>query len=238
MKQNVTVKSEDRNLFGVIIRQETKTGMLNLSDLQSAYDKVKYEKDWVSNKTSDDVLRNPTNHERIYYILEKQGFIKPQICGFMEEMKKPAKALKKYKAYKTTGARETRTVWANPYVWLLVAMEMNPELYATTVIWLGDNLITNRIEAGDFFNEFTKSVKSICNNPNYIKLAMALNHIVFGIHETGIRNNATQSQLLELIDVQKKLAFVIDSKFIKTHSQLLSFMRDMYREKYNIKTLK
>ena len=44
MKTNIIMKSEnDRNLFGHIIKQETKTGFLNLSDLQDIFDKCEAE---------------------------------------------------------------------------------------------------------------------------------------------------------------------------------------------------
>ena len=38
MKTNIVMKSEkDRELFGVVIKQETKTGFMSLTDLQEAY---------------------------------------------------------------------------------------------------------------------------------------------------------------------------------------------------------
>ena len=42
MKTNVTMQSEkDRELFGVIIRQNTKDSMLSLTDLQEAYTRAR-----------------------------------------------------------------------------------------------------------------------------------------------------------------------------------------------------
>ena len=52
-----------------------------------------------------------------------------------------------------------RSTWCNPYLWVLVAMEMNPELYAKVVVWLTDKLIINRIEAGNFYKGFTDQIK-------------------------------------------------------------------------------
>lgn len=70
--------------------------------------------------------------ERCFYILRKQGFpINPLFKGFIEECQSKGitAILKEVGAWKTTGARQTRTTWANPYIWVMIAMEMNPELY-------------------------------------------------------------------------------------------------------------
>lgn len=226
MKSNVIISSTDRELFGVTIRQETKTGFLNLSDLQDVYDSVKFNKGWAKEKTVQSILSTKDNHERIFYLLEKQGIINCEISQFIEMMKNPAKNLKKLKAYKTTGARHTKTTWCNPYLWVLIAMEMNPELYANVVMWLGDKLILNRIEAGNLYKGFSEAISKF--NPDYRETAKALNYIVFGRHETGIRNSATQLELSNLVDVQKKLAFAVNMGYIKNKKVLIEEMRKMY----------
>ncbi len=221
--------STDRELFGVQIRQETKTGMLNLSDLEKAYKSAALKFGW-SDRNVTEVLNGKNNSERIYYLLEKQDIIKLEISSFIEEYQKsPAKTLKRYNSYKTTGARHTKTTWVNPYIWVLVAMEMNPMLYAETVTWLTDKLILDRIEAGNFYKEFGKAVYDW--SPNYPRLAKGLNYIVFGKHETGIRNKASQKELTKLVDVQKTLAFSINMGFIKSEEQLIDVMTKMYKEK-------
>lgn len=71
MNTNITMKSEDRKLFNVIIRQETKTNFLNVSDLTTAYENERVGKGW-SVKRVDNVLASIDNAERIYYILQKE----------------------------------------------------------------------------------------------------------------------------------------------------------------------
>ena len=46
MKTNVTMVSKDRELFGVIIKQDTKTSFMSLTDLQEAYTKKRVEMGW------------------------------------------------------------------------------------------------------------------------------------------------------------------------------------------------
>ena len=233
MKTNVTLQSTDRNLFGVTIRQETRTRFLSLTDLQIAYDNIRTKEGW-SERTVDKILRNKINHERIFYILEQQGFpINHQIWGFTEQVDKEgiAKVLKNLKAYKTTGRGDNRTVNCDPYIWTLVAMEMNPKLYASVITWLGDKLLLNRIEAGNMYRGLMNSVGKF-PNPNYVRVAKGLNHIVFGKHETGIRNTGSAEQLKKLEDLEKQFAFSIDMGYIKTQKQLFTDLINIYNNQY------
>ena len=231
MKTSVIMNSPDRVLFGVQVRQQTGTGFLNLSDLEDAYDSERVQRGW-SNKNLTMLMGTDQNIERFYYLLEKQGLINLSFLSFMEEVKNDGitKVLKRYGAYKTTGARNTKTTWANPYVWTLIAMEMNPMLYAEVVSWLTDKLIINRIEAGNFYKELSRVVSEF-KDVNYVDLAKALNYVVFGRHETGIRNSATQQQLKEMEQLESKMAFAIDMGYITNFQNLLSELRKIWRSK-------
>lgn len=234
MKTNVTMQSLDRNLMGSVIRQETKTEFMCLTDLQNAYDNVRVKNGWKVRRV-DSILASSDNAERVYYILKKRGYIKDDITiesfiKFVEE-NSLVKALKKFKAYKSIGARENRRVMCDPYVWVLVAMEMNPELYAEVVMWLTDQLLLNRIEAGNNYNRLSRAIARF-NNPDYSLMAKGLNYIVFNKHEAVIRNKGTKEQLKELDKLQTALCFSIDMGYIKTFDQLIETMRDIYREKY------
>jgi hypothetical protein len=234
MKTNVVMKSTDRKLFGIVVRQETKTGHLNLSDLQHAYDIARGINGWSERHTKN-VLESKTNLERIYYILENQGLIKVGISAFMENCENNgiSKVLKGMGVYKTTGRGENKTVTCDPYIWTLIALEMNPMLYARVVTWLTDGLIINRIEAGDFYKGFSRAIKKF--GPDYVKIAKALNYVVFNRHEAGIRNTATRQQLNDLIDLEKKMAFAIDMGYINSQTQLVDALRNMWGVKWSKK---
>lgn len=241
MKTNVTMKSEDRNLFGVIIRQETKTGFLNVSDLTRAYEIERSKKGWSYRRVAE-VFESTHNSERVFYILQKQGYfadteydsIKGGIPHFMKHIEKQGlvKTLKQLKSYKTTGRGDNKSVWADPYVWMLIAMELHPEIYATTVCWLADKLILNRIEAGNMYKGLTKAVSRF-ENVDYSGLAKALNFVVFNEHETGIRNSASQQQLKQLEDLEKYLATSIEMGHIVSFNDLIQELREMYNKKWN-----
>lgn len=230
------MKSNDRLLFGTVIRQETKTGFLNLTDLQQCFEKIRIKKGWT-NKNIQELISRRENVERIFYILEKQSSITLDISEFIEivDNKGIATALKSFGEYRTTGARHTKTTWVNPYIWVLIALELSPEFYANAVTWLADKLILNRIEAGNLYKALSSSISKFNPDTNqYIQLAKALNYIVFNKHEAGIRNLATTKQLKEMEDLEKKMAFAIDMNYITSFDMLLNELRKIYHLKYSI----
>lgn len=233
MKTNVTMISKDRVLFGVTIRQDTKNQFLSITDLQEAYTRARIERGWV-NKNINEILSGIENSDRIYFILKELGIINIEKSMFIEQVSKKSliKVLKEYGVYKTVGARNNRHVSCNPYIWVLLAMELNPELYAKVVIWLTDNLIMNRIEAGDKYNALCRAASKF-PDVDYRVIAKGLNYIVFNVHETLIRNQATQGQLKELDDLQKMLAFSIDMGYIKSFDGLVEEMRKLYKKRNN-----
>lgn len=238
MKTNVTLMSQSRELFGITIRQETKSGSLNLSDLQDAYVIARSSRGW-SDKRVNDILSSSSNTERIYYILEKQNLIKAEFPAFMEMVQKDGlvKVLKEIKCYTTKGRGENRSTYCNPYIWVLIAMEMNPMLYAHVITWLTDGLILNRIEAGDMYKELAKAIMRF-RDADYQALAKALNFVVFGKHESGIRNTGTEEQLKELHRLELNLTFAIESGLITSFADLMSQLRRQWGNKYNPIALK
>ncbi len=238
MKTNVVLRSSDRELFGVTIRQETKTGFLNLSDLQQAYNKQALIDGW-NEKSISHLFQYTDNIQRIYYILEKQGVINLSLLQFMEEVEKQTltKFLKKNKAYKTTGARQTKTTWCNPYIWVLVAMELNPKLYGEVVMWLTDKLIINRIEAGNFYKELGKhlSEKFKADGDMYKNTGRALNFCIFNRHETNMRNDASAKELKELEYLEKHLSDSISAGFIKNYDEMITYLKKVWTSKFGKK---
>ena len=223
MKTNVTMISEkDRNLFGVVIRQETQNGFLCLTDLQEAYTHARVENGWARKDVQHDVLSLQKNSERIYYLLKEQKLINTDFSVFMKDVEELGmiKVLKAVGVYKTTGRGAEKRVMCNPYIWVLVAMELNPMLYAKVVMWLTDRLLLNRIEAGDFYKSLSAALYKL-PNPNYSGVSVALNKKVFGRHELGIRNKAGKEELAELRRLEDNLAFAINKGWLKTSDDVI-----------------
>lgn len=224
MKTNVTMKStDDRNLFGVVIRQDTQNAFLSLTDLQEAYTHARVLNGWVEKGKIQDIICQKENSERIYYLLKEQAFINSDFSDFMKlvEEKGIVKVLKEIGVYKTTGRGSNKQTVCNPYIWVLVAMELNPMLYAKVVTWLTDKLIFNRIEACDLNNNLRRVMCSKIENPSYAEINRALNIKIFGHHETGMRNTASEKQLKELNSLQENIAFCINQGFILNNADII-----------------
>ena len=222
MKTNIVIQSKDRELFGLSIKQETKTGFLSVSELQKAYEVARWQYGWSDRKVAD-IMQTENFKERVFYLLENQGIIKASFVGFMEMVDKEgiAKVLKGLGVYKTTGARESKATFTDPYIWILLAMELNPMIYAKVVVWLTDSLVFDRVEAGDEFRPMNNAIKKIIPNPDYRKYSIAINEKVFGKHLTGMRNLASANELRKITKIEQFLTQGIEMGMIKQDNQIM-----------------
>lgn len=222
MKTSVILKSSDRDLFGITIRQNTKEQFLSVTDLQKAYETARWQYGW-SDKRISDILSGTTTKERIYYLLKERDLVKAEITVFMEMVEKEGitQSLKGLNVYKTTGRGENKQVMADPYVWMLLAMELNPMLYAKVIVWLTDSLIFDRIEAGGEFLPMNSAIKNIVPKPDYPKYSMAINTKVFGKHISGMRNLASAKELRKIADIEKFITQSIEMGFLRTENDVL-----------------
>lgn len=225
MKNNITLSSKDRELFGVTIRQNTKESFLSVTDLQKAYEKARWMYGWSDRKVAD-IMQTEITKERIYYLLKERDFIKTNIMGFMDMVEKEGltKVLKGLGLYKTTGRGDNKSVMADPYIWVLLAMELNPMLYAKVIIWTTDSLIFDRIEAGSEYLPMNSKIKEIIQSPDYPKFARLINKKVFGHHQSGMRNLASAKELRKIADVEKTIITAIDNSWIKSEEDLIKFL--------------
>ena len=222
MKTSVTLSSTDRELFGIAIKQNTKDSFLSISDLQKAYETARWQYGWSDRKVAD-IMQTNEFKERVFYILESQGIIKTNLMVFIEMVNNEgiAKVLKGLNVYKTTGARSTKQTFANPYIWILLAMELNPMIYAKVIIWLTDTLIFDRIEAGSEFMPMNGAIKNLLEKPDYPKVAKAINNKVFGKHITGMRNLASAKELRKIADIEKFITQSIEMGFLRSEEDIL-----------------
>jgi hypothetical protein len=222
METNIVMKSDDRNLFGVVVKQETKNGFLSITDLQNAYETARWQYGW-SEKRIFDIMQTEAFKERVFYLLENQLVIKTSFPVFMQMVENEgiAKVLKGLGVYKTTGARQTKATYANPYIWVLLAMELNPMIYAKVVMWLTDSLIFDRIEAGDEYRPMNAAICKIITNPDFKKYPKAINNRVFGKHLTGMRDLASASELKKITKIEQFVANGINIGMIKTDEQIM-----------------
>lgn len=225
MKNNITLSSKDRELFGVTIRQNTKESFLSVTDLQKAYERARWVNGW-SERRINDILNYEITRIRIFHLLNERNLINVSQDVFMEMAQREGitKVLKGLRLYKTTGRGENKSVMADPYIWVLLAMELNPMLYAKVIIWLTDSLIFDRIEAGSEYLPMNSKIKEIIKSPDYPKFARLINQKVFDHHQSGMRNLASSKELRKIADIEKTVITAIDNSWIKTEEDLLKFL--------------
>ena len=222
MKTNVVLQSKDRDLFGITIKQETKTGFLSVSELQKAYEKARWQYGWSEINIAS-LMQSKKMIERLFYILKEKDFIKVELSIFIEMCEKDGitKVLKGLGVWKTTGKGNTRVVMCDPYIWISIALELNPIIYAKVIGFITDSLIFDRIEAGSEFKPMNNAIKSIIPNPEYPKYSIEINKKVFGTHITGMRNLATASELKKITKIEQFITSAIEMEMIKTDEQII-----------------
>jgi hypothetical protein len=222
METNIIMKSKDRELFGIVIKQETKNGFLSLSELQKAYEIARWQYGWSEINIAS-LMQSSKMLERIFYLLKDKDIIKVEMSTFIEMCKNEGitKVLKGLQVWKTTGKGSTKIVMCDPYVWVAIALELNPMIYAKVIGFITDSLIFDRIEAGDEFRPMNNAIKKIVQTPDYKKYSIAINKKVFGRHLTGMRNLATASELKKIIKIEQFISQGILIGMIKDEKQVL-----------------
>lgn len=226
MKTNVTLLSSDREVFGIKVRQETKNGFMSVTDLQQAYEKARWQHGW-SERHINTVLQVENTQNKIYHLLYERNIIRIKIDDFnsLIQDKGIVSVLKIFNMWKTTGRGENRNVVCDPYIWTLLAMELNPMLYAKVIIWLTDSLIFDRMDAGDKFKPMNGAISRVLEKPDYPTYAKEINMRVFGEHITGMRNLASAKELRLISEIENTVTKAIEHGWVKTEEDILKLIR-------------
>lgn len=122
--------------------------------------------------------------------------------------------------------------WMHPLLFIDFAMWINPKFKLEVLKFVSDQLIEFRHGAGDNYRELSSAVQRF-DGINYPNMARALNYIVFGKHDKELRQTATEQQLQQLQDLQKNLAFSVNTGLIRSFDELIEHMRKIWSIKWN-----
>jgi hypothetical protein len=231
MEKPPIINSRDRLLFDNVIALDTNTGFPSVTDLATSYNNARLLHGWVE-KRIDHILPQVENRERVFYILQENNLVNVDFHTFMKNCDDIGfyKYLKQLGVYKTRGRGESKKTMCHPHLWALLAMELHPQIYAKVSMWFGDQLILRRIQAGDWYKTVSKAASRL-EGIDYSQLSRAMNIIVFGRHESGIRNTGTSEELAELQMLEQNLAFAIESGFIRSFDELMGHLRSVWHKK-------
>lgn len=218
-----------RDLQGVSIRQNSKTGMFNANDLLEAHN-----------------LQKPNGQKRLQYYMENNATIEymdvikreldkensnsynsSELEFTLVEGKKPESVVK------TSRGRVNGGTWMHPYLFIDFAMWLSPELKLQCMKWLSDHLLQFRDEAGDTYKDVNMalSIGGEQRQMVYIYEAKMINGLVFGSDKGGQRNNATEEQLDLLQKLQKAdVKLIKKGKSFSQREQILKVLKSLLIE--------
>ena len=138
----------------------------------------------------------------------------------------------KIKGRNSNNGRIPDRVWMTPLLFIDFAMWINPSFKYDVLKFVYDQLIEYRHSAGDNYNVLTTSIAKLIDC-DYVKVAKAIQWIVFNKSGKDLRQHASQNELKEITEIEKKVAFMIDMNFVNNNSELINALRKMYNDKYS-----
>lgn len=198
------------------VEQRTKDGMFNATALIRQWNESMGEKKEVTK----------------FFELENT---KAFISALMEEEKLNTQD----SAYLKTRGKKGGT-WMHPILFVKFAMWINPRFEVQVIKFVYDQMIAYRNDAGDAYKELAKSVSTIVESsfmPTAMKqIATGINYIIFGGHETLIRNqHGNEAKMRELFSFERKVADLISEGFLKNQDEVMKYLRMMWKKKHTPK---
>ena len=138
----------------------------------------------------------------------------------------------KIKGRNSKNGRIPDRVWMTPLLFIDFAMWINPSFKYDVLKFVYDQLIEYRHTAGDNYNVLTTSLAKLIDC-DYVKVAKAIQWIVFNKSGRDLRQHASRNELKEITEIEKKIAFMIDMNFVNNNSELINALRKMYNDKYS-----
>jgi hypothetical protein len=197
-----------RDMGGLDVHQRTKDGMFNATALL---------KQWSVKNNSKKVIAHFFENKATEEFIQALG----------EDFTHRNSVYVKSRASRGTNAG----TWMHPYLFIDFAMWLNPKFKVKVIKFVYDELIKQRHLAGDNYLKLSESGMKL-KGYDFREVAIAMQYIVFGNKGKGLRQQASQEQLKELNDLQSKLSFAIDMRYIKTYSSLIAEMQKIWKLKY------
>ena len=202
------------------VAQRTKDGMFNATALL---------KQWNEKSISERKMAN-------YFLSEKTS-------DFISTIIKRENLNTPKMVYLTSRGKHNGGTWMHPMLFIDFAMWINPSFKYDVLKFVYDQMIKYRNDAGDAYRKLANSVQKIVS-ASFMPVAMsnlskAINHVVFGSHETMMRNKVgEESKQQELFALEAKLSDLIEDGFITSYDNLMNYLRRKWCEKYTPAILK
>lgn len=203
------------------VQQRTKDCFFNATDLLKQWNLHTHNSGDAKKKDLDDYFSNKSTSEFIDTIITK------------EELSDKSMVVVKSRASRG----ENAGTWMHPMLFIDFAMWLNPSFKYEVIRFVSDELILLRDQAGENYKKLSAAVSTIIPKDKMAdvmqRLSKSINIIVFGTHETEIRNKrGIVGSMRELAQIENTLTEFILAGFVKTEQGIRTQLNRLFNEKY------
>lgn len=128
--------------------------------------------------------------------------------------------------------------WMHPILFIDFAMWINPKFKYDVIKFVYDELIKFRNLAGDAYPRMCAAVYTILPKDVFKQkvsdLAKSLNIIVYGKHESEMRNKiGDEAKIREMYELEQQIAQWIELGFIKNYQELKQALTKVYYQRHS-----
>lgn len=235
------MQSCDRELLGKTVSVMSKDGFICITEAMDALNEKRLSLG-LKLRRIDDILQTTSFRERLSSLVRELNINNPAAdrnASFAEAVLdiKNMTDLKDYGMAYRKGKGKGQRWFVNPYVFVMIALELDPEIYAKVIIWLTDGLIEDRNLAGEAYIRMCKSVSKLVRDKSEVsdkirRVAKAVNYVVFNEHSDNRRNFASKSEMSEIVAIENVVTGIIDGGFVVSYDDLITFLGKEWRKKW------
>ena len=219
------------------VQQRTKDGMFNATNLLEQWNKLhpqntrRLNNFWQSSHLYEfmlEIVKDPENGftlpDSTYLNLSHVDFKSQKFRDFKNMLSSNSRA----RADRGGGT------WMHPYLFVKFAMYLNPAFEYQVVKFVSDQLIKQRHEIGDGYKQMCRSLsKGLgAEQSDFIRVAKMNNWIVYGQHNTDLRQQGDPDKIKEMAELQGKVCFMVEMGFVNSTPELLQQLRQLHAKKH------
>lgn len=201
------------------VSQRTKDGFFNATDLLKQWNAAglgtqKEMKHYFENKSTGEFIKALMSEENLHG--QNSAYVKSK-----------------------ASRGENAGTWMHPLLFIDFAMWLNPTFKVKVLKFVYDEMIKFRNLAGDAYPTMCRAVCSILPDDLFQRkikdLAKSLNIIVYGKHESEMRNKVgDESKIRELYELEMQVAQWINIGLVTNYEQLRSALQRLYYQKHPV----
>lgn len=219
------------------VLQRTSDGMFNASALLRLWNETdgnteKRLKDFLALQSTKEFAQTIIQEEiDKNFKLESHREISPN--GDNQALTECHQVISIKKGTHTAQGRTPDEVWMHPLLFVDLAMWLNPKFKYTVLKFVRDQLILYRNRIADSHRRWTDMLQKLgCRDRQYAAVQRGLNLAVFGESYEGIRDHATEEQLLRLSQIEDSLERAVEFGLITDLAGVGSYLRKVHERDF------